>query len=432
EIGWNDTGDLSGLRTLEDFREAVKAGHPDSGAAKVGKMLHDFARSISVGDRIFAKLGKWKTLGYGVVESDYEHHAGSLPFVHKRKVRWISKEECAMPEDVNLPVQTLSRIDVRPEVMEVLDEFYGLESRSPVITPDENEGIYTKEDALADLFMEESRLDGITALLKRKKNIILQGAPGTGKTFVARRLAYLLMGVKDPSRAPMVQFHQSTSYEDFVQGFRPDGKGGFVLRDGIFHTFCKEAIEQKDKSFVLIIDEINRGNLPKIFGELMMLIEHDKRDASYAVPLTYATDREETFYVPENVYLIGTMNSADRSLSMVDYALRRRFAFIEAEPGFSSPAFAEHLRSRGATASLVAAIRQRMESLNGMISADTVNLGRGYRIGHSFFVPGTDTVPDAAWYQDIIRHEVLPLIGEYWMDDGKRLDEATDLLLEPV
>lgn len=291
---------------------------------------------------------------------------------------------------------------------------------------------YTKVDALRDLFMEEEDVDRAIAMLKRKKNIILQGAPGTGKTFVARRLAYLLMGVPDESRATMVQFHQSTCYEDFIQGYRPDGNGGFELKDGAFYTFCQDAINEPDKSFVFIIDEINRGNLSKIFGELMMLIESDKRDESFAVPLTYATSREETFYVPENVFLIGTMNTADRSLSMVDYALRRRFAFIEAEPGFSSSAFFNHLTCRGASPKLVAAIQDRMETINTMITNDSTNLGRGYRIGHSFFVPAKDTKLDAAWYRDIVRHEILPLIEEYWIDDGKARATATDILLQPI
>jgi hypothetical protein len=426
-IGWINTGDLSNLSTAEDFREVVKAHHPESGPVKVGKMLRDFAMEMSPGDLVFAKLGIKGTLGYGVIESNYIYDPKVQPFPHIRKVKWISDEQCEMPPDVRLPIQTLSRIDQRPEVMEVLSDFYNL---GPIIPPQPEP--YTRQDALADLFMPEEKLDTIIESLKRKKNIILQGAPGTGKTFVARRLAYLLMGVADESRAPMVQFHQSTCYEDFIQGYRPDGKTGFELKDGPFYTFCRDAIDEPDKSFVFIIDEINRGNLSKIFGELMMLIEPDKRDASFAVPLTYAASREETFHVPENVFLIGTMNTADRSLSMVDYALRRRFAFVESEPGFLSPAFVAHLSGRGASPKLVEAIQHRMETINGMITKDFNNLGRGYRIGHSFFVPAKDTNPNAAWFQDIVRHELLPLIEEYWIDDEKSRTVAKDILLQPI
>jgi len=183
---------------------------------------------------------------------------------------------------------------------------------------------------------------------------------------------------------------------------------------------------------VFIIDEINRGNLSKILGELMMLIEPDKRDPSFAVPLTYATSRDETFHVPENVYLIGTMNTADRSLLLVDYALRRRFAFVEAEPGFDSPVFAENLATRGAGKGIIDLIRTRMARVNQMIAKDTTNLGRGYRIGHSFFVPAKDAAPDFTWYLGIIRHEVLPLIEEYWIDDEKSLTAAREILLRPL
>ncbi len=427
-IGWNDAGDLSELETLDEVRTAVTEGHPDSGSAMVGRMLYDFAHSMAAGDHVFAKLGRKATLGHGVVESDYTYDANRESYSHIRRVRWLSNKQCDLPPEIRLPIQTLCRIDGRPELMAVLNEFYDLEP-TPTLPI---ESIYTKEHALADLFMPEETLDDIIELLKRKKNIILQGAPGTGKTFVARRLAYLLMGVADEGRAPMIQFHQSTCYEDFIQGYRPDGNGGFTLKDGTFYQFCQEAHAEPDKSFVFIIDEINRGNLSKIFGELMMLIEPDKRDASFAVPLAYASSREETFFVPENVFLIGTMNTADRSLSMVDYALRRRFAFIEAEPGFSSPAFANYLRKQKSPANLIEAIRDRMETLNGMITSDSANLGRGYRIGHSFFVPPKDTIPDAGWYQDIIRYEVLPLIEEYWIDDPKRLDAARLMLQQPI
>jgi len=283
---------------------------------------------------------------------------------------------------------------------------------------------YTRSDAMADLFMPETQLDQIVALLQRKRNVILQGAPGTGKTFVARRIAYLLMGQADETRAPMVQFHQSTTYEDFIQGYRPDGKSGFSLKNGMFYDFCRHAVLQPDQAFVFIIDEINRGNLSKVFGELMMLIETDKRDPKYAMPLSYALSAEDTFYVPPNVHVIGTMNTADRSLSMVDYALRRRFAFIELDPGFASDCFAATLATNGASAELIADIRTRMNALNRMIEDDNTNLGKGFRIGHSFFVPASHVTADAKWLEEVIRFEIVPLISEYWFDDQKRLKTA--------
>jgi 5-methylcytosine-specific restriction protein B len=432
-MGWNETGDLTELETPDDFREIVRKMHPNSGASKVGKMLRDFAKTIQLGDRIFAKEGKGAVVGYGIVESNYYFDADKEPFKHLRKVRWMSAERIDMPPDIGLPIQTLSPIDRRPELIDVLSKHYDLEKPDPV----ERE-TYTKEDALADLFMEETKLDAIIELLKRKKNIILQGAPGTGKTFVARRLAYLLMGFADQNRAPMVQFHQSSSYEDFIQGYRPDGKGGFELKDGTFYTFCKEALEEPEKPYVLIIDEINRGNLSKILGELMMLIEPDKRDEEYGVPLAYAVNRDERFHVPANVYLIGTMNTADRSLSMVDYALRRRFAFIECDPAFDSPGFREFLQDCDVPDALIKAIVSRMVQVNAMIAADSTSLGRGYRIGHSFFVPGKESGPDQImisykdWYMGVVKYEILPLLEEYWIDDPASLETAKTLLGEPI
>ncbi|MFO0428606.1 MAG: AAA family ATPase [Planctomyces sp.] len=286
---------------------------------------------------------------------------------------------------------------------------------------------YTRDDAMDSLFMSEEKLDRIIALLRRKKNIILQGAPGTGKTFVARRIAYFLMEQADASRAPMVQFHQSTSYEDFIQGYRPDGSGGFVLKNGTFHEFCRKALLSPDKPFVFIIDEINRGNLSKVFGELMMLIESDKRHPQFAIPLSYSTTSDDTFFVPPNVYLIGTMNSADRSLSLVDFALRRRFAFIELEPGFDSQRFASVLRGKGVSDVVIDQIRTRMTRLNTLISEDSSNLGRGYCIGHSFFVPeAADLSGD--WLRGIIEYEIVPLVEEYWVDDDKQRNHALNIL----
>jgi 5-methylcytosine-specific restriction protein B len=282
------------------------------------------------------------------------------------------------------------------------------------------------KDALSDLFVDESRLQLLLSLLRRKKNIVLQGAPGTGKTFIAKRLAYLLLGEKDESCVSMVQFHPSYSYEDFVQGFRPI-ENGFQLRKGIFYEFCRRAMAIPHKPHVFIIDEINRGNLSKILGELMLLIEFDKRSPEYAVSLTYSGESGESFYVPENLYLIGTMNTADRSLSLVDYALRRRFSFMELAPGFSSPRFASVLADKGLSAETINELKSRMTRLNELIASDERSLGRGFCIGHSFFVPNQPISVGASWLEEIMEYEIVPLLEEYWVDDPKRLAEALAL-----
>ena len=195
--------------------------------------------------------------------------------------------------------------------------------------------LYTKANFLQEVFVSAETFDEMVSLLEKKKNIILTGAPGVGKTFAARRLAWAMMGERDDERVEFVQFHQSYAYEDFICGYKPSSDGGFELREGIFYTFCKKAENDLDHPYFFIIDEVNRGNISKIFGELLMLIEEDKRgDQAYAVRLAYRPD--EQFTVPKNLYIIGLMNTADRSLAMMDYALRRRFSFISMEPGFDS------------------------------------------------------------------------------------------------
>jgi 5-methylcytosine-specific restriction endonuclease McrBC GTP-binding regulatory subunit McrB len=264
--------------------------------------------------------------------------------------------------------------------------------------------------------------------------MILQGSPGVGKTFIARRLAYLLIGKRDRARLRMVQFHQAYSYEDFVQGYRPNENGGFSRRDGAFFDFAKLAEADPDYPYVSIIDEINRGNLSKILGELMMLIEADKRGSDHALPLTYSLPGENGFSVPANLFLLGLMNTADRSLAMVDYALRRRFAFHTLTPRYDNMKFQTFLEQRGVSSELVQTIVTRLCALNEDIANDTAHLGSNYQIGHSFFTPSEGAyVPDMAWYRRVINTEITPLIREYWFDNPEKAESwATKLLKDAV
>ena len=291
----------------------------------------------------------------------------------------------------------------------------------PAPLPVEELPFYGKEDFLEEVFMDEERYDSLVGVLEAKKNIFLQGAPGVGKTFIAKRLAYSIMGAKVPERVQMVQFHQSYSYEDFIEGYRPCADG-FKLEQGAFYRFCKRAEADPGNDYFFIIDEINRGNLSKIFGELFMLIENDKRGPRNRLRLLYS---HEPFCVPANIYIIGMMNTADRSLAVLDYALRRRFAFFDLQPGFDTDGFASYRESLGSDAfdRLVACVRR----LNAAIAADD-SLGKGFCIGHSYFCGlSADDVTDAK-LAAIVEYELVPMLREYWFDEPSKVREWSDAL----
>lgn len=289
---------------------------------------------------------------------------------------------------------------------------------------------YTKSDFLKEVFMDEEKYEVVKNTLIRKKNIILQGVPGVGKTFCAKKLFYSIIGKKDDTKIKTVQFHQSYSYEDFIQGFRPNEEGKFELKDGIFYNLVKEAREEYEKAeqenrkaqeYCIIIDEINRGNLSKVFGELMMLIEGDKRKKEYAIKLTYSPN--EDFYIPKNLYIIGTMNTADRSLTMIDYALRRRFSFITLEPAFENKKLENYLiDDEGIDDEFAIKITQMYIQLNRFIKDTFKN--NNFIIGHSYFINQLDRDKLESSYNEIVEYDIKPLLEEYFFGEEEKIDEA--------
>lgn len=293
-----------------------------------------------------------------------------------------------------------------------------IREENPLTSKDMNTS-YTKKDFLSEVYMSENQYDRLSGVLLNKMNLILQGAPGVGKTFTAKRLAYSLMGEKDDSRIEFVQFHQNYSYEDFVMGYRPSGDS-YELKYGIFYQFCKKAENQPDKKFFFIIDEINRGNLSKIFGELLMLIEKDYRGTK--ATLAY---NGMPFSVPKNLYIVGMMNTADRSLAMIDYALRRRFSFFEMAPAVESKGFKEYQHSLDNRT--FNELISEIVKLNGEISRDK-SLGKGFCIGHSYFCGKTKETCTNEWMQSVVNYDILPMLSEYWFDDDTKVQRWDHIL----
>ena len=420
-IGWSKLGNVEQYASKEDIRKSLRILYSSKYSQKNSALaLWQFSRELKPGDIVFAKRGRSVIIGRGIVEGAYQFDDNGDSYPNIRKVRWTHSGEW-QTEDL-LAMKTLTDITAYPNLVAKLDSFFEDDDGEP----DEASGAveypaYTPEDFLSEVYMDAERYGTLANVLRAKKNIILQGAPGVGKTFAAKRLAYSMMGVKDAERVMMVQFHQSYSYEDFIEGFRPNAQG-FDLEKGTFYSFCKKAQDDSDNDYFFIIDEINRGNLSKIFGELFMLIENDKRGPRNTLQLLYS---HELFYVPSNVYLIGMMNTADRSLAMLDYALRRRFAFFELRPAFDTESFAAY--QEGFASEKFDRLVACVVKLNEAIASDE-SLGDGFCIGHSYFCRmSPDDVTDEK-LSEIVDYELVPMLREYWFDEPSKVDDWADKL----
>ena len=421
-IGWNEIGDLSLFKNKSEIKEAMKKIYgPNLSYQNATHATWQFVNEMKVGDIIFVKKGRSQLIGRGIVTSDYFYDSEAEEYNHIRTVNWTHHGEWTYPGKAAM--KTLTDVTPYIDVVEKLKNIFDDDTSGDVEEVEKSYSSYTKEDFLNDVFMSEEEYERLRSVLVFKKNIILQGAPGVGKTYTAKRLAYSLIGEKNVERVKMVQFHQSYSYEDFIMGFRPSDIG-FELRKGTFYNFCKRAELDAVNDYFFIIDEINRGNLSKIFGELFMLLENDKRGAS--LQLVYS---DEKFFIPDNLYIIGMMNTADRSLAMLDYALRRRFAFFDLKPGFETDGFKNYQLTinNSKLTNLITCVK----NLNYAIVSDET-LGEGFCIGHSYFCNLKPESVDDQVISNIVEYELVPLLKEYWFDEPNLVIEWSESLRSAV
>ena len=421
-LGMNDIGDYSQYDSKESLRQELISTYDNSTSRKnQALMAWNFANKLAINDVIFAKRSN-TLVGKGIVTGDYIFDDSRQEYKNIRTVKWLQIGEWEHPGK-----------SVAKRLTDITSYTDYIEKLITIFTPDELDDVdtqpevdypeYSSADFLSDVYMSEQDYETLVNVLKMKKNIILQGAPGVGKTFTAKRLAYSIIGAKNPDRVQMIQFHQSYSYEDFIEGYRPT-ENGFTIKKGSFYKFCKLAEDDDENDYFFIIDEINRGNLSKIFGELFMLIEKDKRGIE--LQLLYS---DENFSVPPNVYIIGMMNTADRSLAMLDYALRRRFSFFTMKPGFNTPGFQAYQDSLKSDAfnKLIACVKQ----LNSQIVED-ISLGEGFCIGHSYFCGLTPETANTQTLSSIVEYELIPLLKEYWFDEPAKIVDWSDRLRSAV
>ena len=429
-LNWDRVGDLASFPDKESLLDALYTHYGDWGGRprKAADSVWDYIHAMKPGDIVYVRRSFNEIVGRGVVRSDYRYDEDRSSFRAVRDVEWTHVGSWPLEQRIGrLMLQRLTEnTKYTPDQINAL---IGIEDSHSSASVDERRGNndldeadehYTSADFLDEVFLRPEDVEQMLGLLRRKKNLILQGAPGTGKTFAAKRLAYALMGQTDDSRVEVVQFHQSTAYEDVVVGLRPTAEGGFAAAEGVFARFCRRAAADPGRDYVFIIDEINRANISKAFGELLMLIEAEHRGEALRLPVS-----GDLLSVPKRLHIIGMMNTADRGLALIDYALRRRFAFFEMRPALDHPGFLRHVEAVGS--SRLEALVDVVRRLNQRIAEDEA-LGPGFQIGHSYLcLPAAGPENPAGTDADVtsvVRYELEPLVREYWFDNPSAMDES--------
>ncbi|MFW0162461.1 AAA family ATPase [Actinomyces sp. SKVG-SVH-4(1)] len=429
-LNWDRVGDLASFPDKESLLDALYTHYGDWGGRprKAADSVWDYIHAMKPGDIVYVRRSFNEIVGRGVVRSDYRYDEDRSSFRAVRDVEWTHVGSWPLEQRIGrLMLQRLT--ENTKYTPDQLNALIGIEDSHSSASVDERRGNndldeadehYTSADFLDEVFLRPEDVEQMLGLLRRKKNLILQGAPGTGKTFAAKRLAYALMGQTDDSRVEVVQFHQSTTYEDVVVGLRPTAEGGFAAAEGVFARFCRRAAADPGRDYVFIIDEINRANISKAFGELLMLIEAEHRGEALRLPVS-----GDLLSVPKRLHIIGMMNTADRGLALIDYALRRRFAFFEMRPALDHPGFLRHVEAVGS--SRLEALVDVVRRLNQRIAEDEA-LGPGFQIGHSYLcLPAAGPENPAGTDADVtsvVRYELEPLVREYWFDNPSAMDES--------
>ena len=423
-IGWQ-VGDISRYKTKQEIEEKILENDPSREGKPRNDALccFDFVNTIKNGDLVFVKEGTKKLLAAGEVQGDYEYQENEH-HPHIRKVKWLSLKEMNHEEVFGnrAVTKTLTNITKYTDYVKKIKEFYFGNESSDLSLENKDDISFIIKDTFFSVDVFRAICDELTI----KKNIIIQGPPGVGKTFIAAKISKYIAG--NENRQLNLVFHENYSYEEFIMGIRPNNDGKFALSTGQFVNFCDKAKRDTDNNYVIMIDEINRANITKVFGEILVNIEENKRGPEHAIKLLYSLD--DAFYIPSNIHIIGLMNTADRSLKVVDYALRRRFSFFTFVPEFASPNFKKFLLDKKVSSTVVDKIINNMESINQKISDETLDLGPGYSIGHSFFCPtNSDLSYGIEWYKKVIDNQIIPLLEEYYFDRPEKVEELRAELL---